>query len=142
MATSQQIPVRNMATDSHYFFVFQQQATFTTSSNQTEIYSSSLGCQEIGNYSTTGAQITFDLDAQVYAGAISTMAPLPPSSLIALMTTSPLAMETSSSASQPVNLSGTQPMNFTEMSIHPLGLSAPTTNTSLNAATFGIQVPP
>lgn len=142
MATSQQILVRNMAANPAYFFVFQQQATFTMSSSQAKICSSSLGCQEVGNYNTTGAQITFGLDAQVYAGALSTMAPLPPSSLNALITISACDMETSSSASQPVNLSAAQPMNFTEMSINPLGLSTPTTNTNLQAATFGIAVPP
>lgn len=141
MATSLQILVRNMSANPQYFYLFQQQAGFSSMS-PAMISSSSLGCQEIGNYNATGAQICFRLDSQVYAGAISTMEPVPPTDMIAMISLSPsLVMETSSSSSQPVTLTGTQPMNFTTMSINPLGLSQATNNSSVQSGSFAVDVP-
>lgn len=141
MGSSQQILVRNMSANAQYFFVFQKQAAFATAPTSA-IGSSSLGCQQVGNYSATGAQISFRLDAQIYAGAISTMAPLPPSQFIALIAVTPSrAAVSSSSASQPVTIAGSQPMNFTTMSINPLGLSAASANTNVKEGTFGVAVP-
>lgn len=106
------------------------------------ILSSCLGCGQVGNYDSTKAEITFGLDAQVYAGAISTMAPQPPSQFIAMIATSTSrAMVTSTSAAQPVSLSGTQPMNATKMTINPLGLTTPTTMDTLPQGAFAVAVP-
>ena len=132
------ILVRNTSNTTQYFYLLQQQAVITPASS---ILSSCLGCGQVGNYDSTGAQITFSFDAQVYAGAISTMALQPPSQFIAMIATSTSgANVTSTSAIMPVSLSGSQPMNSTTMTINPLGLSTPT-NSDLAPGTFGVAVP-
>jgi hypothetical protein len=132
------ILVRNTSNTTQYFNQLHQQAVITPPSS---ILSSCLGCGQVGNYDSTGAQITFSFDAQVYAGAISTMALQPPSQFIAMIATSTSgANVTSTSAIMPVSLSGPQPLNSTNMTINPLGLSTPT-NSDLASGTFGVAVP-
>ncbi|MFZ9789362.1 MAG: hypothetical protein ACO3C3_13535, partial [Burkholderiaceae bacterium] len=139
------ILVQNRSNTPQYFYVVQQQADFSIqgASIGSSKLSSCLGCGQVGNYDSTKAEITFGLDAQVYAGAISTMAPQPPSQFIAMIATSASgAMVTSTSAAQPVSLSGTQPMHATKMTINPLGLSTPTTMDTLAQGAFAVAVPP
>ena len=132
------ILVRNTSNTTQYFYLFQQQAVITPASS---ILSSCLGCGQVGNYDSTGAQITFSFEAQVYAGAISTMALQPPSQFIAMFATSTSGANlTSTSAIMPVSLSGSPPWNSTKMTINPLGLSTPT-NSDLAPGTFGVAVP-
>lgn len=141
MAASLQILVRNSSANPQYFYLFQQQAGFAFMPSSS-VGSSSLGCQQIGNYSATGAQICFRFETQIYAGAISTMDPVPPTALVLLITVSPtFAMDTSSTTSQPVTLTGAQPMNFTTMSINPLGLSKATNDAAQQSGTFAVAVP-
>jgi hypothetical protein len=138
------ILVQNRSNSPQYFYVVQKQADFSIqgASIGSSMLSSCLGCGQVGNYDSTKAEITFGLDAQVYAGAISTMAPQPPSQFIAMIATSASgAMATSTSAAQPVSLSGTQPMNATRMTINPLGLSTPTTMDTLPQGAFAVAVP-
>jgi len=133
------ILVRNTSNKTQYFYLLQQQAVIKPPSS---ILSSCLGCGQVGNYDSTGAQVTFNFDAQVYAGAISTMALQPPSQFIAMIATSTSgANVTSTSAIMPVSLSGPQPLNSTNMTINPLGLSKPTHSGDLASGTFGVAVP-
>jgi|694.fasta_scaffold15146_5 hypothetical protein len=132
------ILVRNASNTTQYFYLLQQQAVIKPSSS---ILSSCLGCELVGNYDSTGAQIAFSLDAQVYAGAKSTMELQPQSKFNAFLATSTSrANVTSTSAIMPVSLSGPQPLNSTNMTINPLGLSTPT-NSDLASGTFGVAVP-
>lgn len=132
------ILVRNASNTTQYFYLLQQQAVIKPSSS---ILSSCLGCELVGNYDSTGAQIAFSLDAQVYAGAKSTMELQPQSKFNAFLATSTSrANVTSTSAIMPVSLSGPQPLNSTNMTINPLGLSKPT-NSDLASGTFGVAVP-
>lgn len=133
------ILVRNTSNTTQYFYLLQQQAVIKPPSS---ILSSCLGCGLVGNYDSTGAQITFSLDAQVYAGAKSTMELQPQSKFNAFLATSTSrANETSTSAIMPVSLSGKQPLNSTTMTIYPLGLSKPTHSGDLASGTFGVAVP-
>ena len=127
------ILVRNNSSKTQYFYVFQKQASFSNSTDS--ILSNSLGCQQVGIYSATGSKGQFDLDAQVYAGGISTMAPSPPMASLRANVTS------SVSANQLVSLSGTQPKNYTCISFNPFALSTPTYDASLQKDTFAILVP-
>ena len=127
------ILVRNNSYTTKYFYVFQKQASFLNWTGK--VLSNSLGCQQVGTYSATGSNGQFDLDAQVYAGGISTMAPSPP------MAPSFANVTSSVSANQLVSLSGTQPKNYTVMSFNPFTLSTPTYHAVLGTGTFAIQVP-
>lgn len=127
------ILVRNNSDKLQYFYVFQKQASFLNWTDK--VLSNSLGCQQVGTYSATGSNGQFDLDAQVYAGGISTMAPSPP------MAPSFANVSSSVSANQLVILSGTQPKNHTCMSFNPFALSTPTYYDSLQKGTFAILVP-
>ncbi|UJW76525.1 hypothetical protein [Rhizobium sp. SL42] len=147
MASSYQIIVRNLSQNTQYFFVFQKQARFQPAAAASQILASSLGCQSLGNYGMSGAQISFSFDTQVYAGAVSTMAPLPPPQFNALI--QPAATQylvTSTAAAQPIALStgvqGASPANCTMLALSPLGLSAPAYQAGLAAGSFGIAVPP
>ena len=131
------ILVRNTSNTTQYFYLLQQQAVITPASS---ILSSCLGCGQVGNYDSTGAQITFSFDAQVYAGAISTMALQPPSQFIAMIATSTSGANVTSTSAITAVLSGSPPLNSTTMTINPLGLSKPT-NSDLAPGTFGVAVP-
>ena len=131
------ILVRNTSNTTQYFYLLQQQAVITPASS---ILSSCLGCGQVGNYDSTGAQITFSFDAQVYAGAISTMALQPPSQFSAMIATSTSGANVTSTSAITAVLSGSPPLNSTTMTINPLGLSKPT-NSDLAPGTFGVAVP-
>lgn len=131
------ILVRNTSNTTQYFYLLQQQAVITPASS---ILSSCLGCGQVGNYDSTGAQITFSFDAQVYAGAISTMALQPPTQFIAMIATSTSGANVTSTSAITAVLSGSPPLNSTTMTINPLGLSKPT-NSDLAPGKFGVAVP-
>ncbi|WP_259665401.1 MULTISPECIES: hypothetical protein [Rhizobium] len=144
-SSSYQIIVRNFSQTTQYFYVFQKQAAFPLLPSHGPILSGSLGCQSIGNYASSGAQINFGLDSQVYAGALSTKQAASPSQLIALLSlnAATLSVVGSSSAFRPVTLTTVDgsPDNCTTLTLDPLGLSAPANQAGVAIGGFGINVP-
>lgn len=146
-SSSYQIIIRNLLQDTQYFYVFQKQAAFEPPASAGSNFSSSLGCQTVGNYGSSGAQIIFGLDKQIYVGAISTAAPTPPSQFKAAIspTVSQFAVSTTSTA-RPITLttgsSGGSSSNFTELTVNPLALSMPTYQSGIPVGAFAINVPP
>ncbi|MFK0165195.1 hypothetical protein [Rhizobium sp. NPDC090279] len=145
-SSSYKIIVRNLSQNALYFYVFQKRATFQPPVSAGSIFSSSLGCQSVGNYQGSGAQIVFGLDKQIYAGAISTAAPIPPTQFKASISpgVSRFAVSTTSTA-RPIALSdgsgGGSPANFTELTADPLALSTPLYQAGIPAGAFAIKVP-
>ncbi len=142
---SYQIIVQNLSQTAQYFYVFQKQATFEPSAGT--IYCCSLGCQNVGNYGNSGAQIVFGLDKQIYAGAISTAAPPPPSLATASASSGTSRLLVSNATTkQAISLTtgagSNPPTNFTELTLSPLGLSAPTYQSGISVGAFAINVPP
>ncbi|WP_245277988.1 hypothetical protein [Rhizobium leguminosarum] len=127
-----------------YFYVFQKQAAFPSLPSPVPILSGSLGCQSVGNYATTGAQINFGLDGQVYAGALSTK-PVSAWQLIALLAlnAATLSVVGSTSAFRPVMLTTADgsPDNCTTLTLDPIGLSAPAYQSGIAIGGFGVNVP-
>lgn len=145
-SSSYKIIVRNLSQTTQYFYVFQKQATFDPPTGITCIYCSSLGCQNVGNYGSSGAQIVFGLDRQVYAGAVSTAPPVPPSQSAAANTlrTSRLLVSTTTTARSIALTTGTggdTPANFTDLTLNPLGLSVPTYQSGIMVGAFAVRVP-
>ncbi|WP_254701535.1 hypothetical protein [Neorhizobium galegae] len=144
-SSSYQIIVRNLLQTTQYFYVFQKQAAFPMLPSLYPILSGSLGCQSVGNYASTGAQINFGLDSQVYAGALSTRAAVSPSRLIALLSqnAATLSVVGSTSAFRPITLTTVEgsPDNCTTLTLDPLGLSAPANQAGIAIGGFGINVP-
>ncbi len=131
------ITVQNLSATTQYFYVFQQQATFTPTVAASSIYSSSLGCQMIGNYAETGASINFEMGAQIYAGAISTapaVSPLEASAMVQTASTNVVRAIELASAS-------TTALDCTTLSISPLGMSSPVNQTGITTGAFGVNVP-
>jgi hypothetical protein len=142
---SYQIIVRNLSQAAQYFHVFQKQATFQPPVATGSISSCSLGCQNVGNYNSSGAQIVFSLDKQIYAGAISTAAPPPPLQANASSGTSLLLVSTTvtkQKISITTNTGSNPPANFTELTLNPLGLSVPAYQAGISVGAFAINVPP
>lgn len=144
-SSSYQIIVRNLSQTAQYFYVFQKQAGFSPSPSPSSILSGSLGCQSVGNYASSGAQINFGLDSQVYAGAVSTMQSAPSSQYIALISlnAATLSVVTSTAAARPVALTTASgsPENSTTLTLDPLGLSVPANQTGIPIGGFGMNVP-
>lgn len=139
-----QIIVRNMSAGTQYFYVFQKQAQFQPTVASTDILSSSLGCQSVANYENSGAQIIFGLGAQIYAGAVSTMAPLPPSLEVASFSlTNSLMLVSETMAAQPIALTTANgsPSNTTNLTINPLALSKPNYQDATPIGNFTIKIP-
>ncbi|KPH06539.1 hypothetical protein CO657_27820 (plasmid) [Rhizobium acidisoli] len=145
-SSSYQIIVRNLSQTTQYFYVFQKQAAFPSSlPSPASILSGSLGCQSVGNYASSGAQINFGLDSQVYAGALSTKQSASSSQLIALISLNAAtrSIVTSTTAARPVALTTADgsPDNSTTLTLDPLGLSAPANQTGIAIGGFGMNVP-
>ncbi|TBC88644.1 hypothetical protein [Rhizobium ruizarguesonis] len=143
-SSSYQIIVRNLSQTTQYFYVFQKQAAFPLRPSPDPILSGSLGCQSVGNYPTTGAQINFGLDSQVYAGALSTKQ-VSASQVIALLSlnAATLSVVGSTSAFRAVTLTTADGSsdNCTTLTLYPLGLSAPANQAGIAIGGFGINVP-
>ncbi|MGE7418243.1 hypothetical protein [Methylobacterium tarhaniae] len=145
MPASFTVLVRNASQTKNYFYIFQKISSFSTGS-PADVTCSCLGCAQIGNYTDSGSQIEFRLDAQIYAGAISTAQTTWKSPVRTLRRSATLNISTTSSAVQPIALT-TQPndsisLNYTVMSLNPLGLSRPQNAPEVSTGSFGIQVPP
>lgn len=142
-SSSYQIIVRNQSQTTQYFYVFQKQAAFPSLTSPS-ILSSSLGCQSVGNYASSGAQINFGLDMQVYAGALSTGPAVPPSQFIALISLDATrSIVSTTTAARPITLttSSGSPDNSTNLSLNPLGLSAPIHQSEVPVGGFAMNVP-
>ncbi|WP_164740460.1 hypothetical protein [Rhizobium chutanense] len=141
-SSSYQIIVRNLSQTTQYFYLFQKQAAFPSLVSPS-VRNSSLGCQSVGNYGNSGAQINFGLDRQIYAGVICTMEAVSPSQLIALIsldaTQSIIAGTTAKRAITPTTTTG-EPDNSTSLTLNPLGLSAPAYQSGVPVGAFAINV--
>ena len=143
---SYQIIVRNSSQTAQYFYVFQKRATFQPPTTPGAISSCSLGCQNVGNYGSSGAQIVFGLDRQIYAGAISTALPPPPQSTASNSMSTSRFLVNISTAKQAISLTtdagSNPPTNFTELALNPLGLSEPVYQSGILVGAFAVKVPP
>ncbi|MFS2177187.1 hypothetical protein ACVITL_006529 [Rhizobium pisi] len=142
-SSSYQIIVRNLSQTTQYFYVFQKQAAFPSLTNPS-ILSSSLGCQSVGNYTSSGAQINFGLDSQIYAGALSTGQAVTPSEFIALITldaTRSIVSTTTAARAITLTTPSGSPDNCTTLSLDPLGLSVPAYQSKVPVGAFGMIVP-
>ncbi len=103
MIASYTVIVRNFSQNANYFYVFQKVSSFNAAQG-IQIISSSLGCGSVGNYNETGSQIEFSLDAQVYAGAVSTAQTGSGMRARTVLRSPVLSMSTTSAAIQPIAL--------------------------------------
>ncbi|KMO10678.1 hypothetical protein [Methylobacterium platani] len=145
MTASYTVIVRNASQFPSYFYIFQKIATFSPVSAD-GVVCCSLGCAQIGNYDAGGSQITFTLDAQVYAGAVDTGQTAASTGAWALLRSPMLNMSTTSSSVQRITPTAqpndTTSPNRTTMSLGPLSLSKAVNASGMSVGAFGIQVPP
>lgn len=142
--SSYQITVRNLSQATQYFYIFQAKAAFP-SLTSASVLSSSLGCQSVGNYTSSGAQIDFGLDSQIYAGALSTGEAVQPSqfiALIALDATQSIVSNTTAARAITLTTSDGSPENCTSLSLDPLGLSMAAYQSGVPVGAFAMNVPP
>lgn len=143
-SSSYQIIVRNLSQTTQYFYVFQKQASFPSVTSPS-VLTSSLGCQSVGNYASSGAQINFGLDSQIYAGALSSMQSAPSSQLIALIaldaTTRSIVTRTTAARAITLTTASGEPTNCTTLTLDPLGLSAPAYQSGVPVGAFAMNVP-
>ena len=144
-SSSYQIIVRSLAQATQYFYIFQKQAAFQPPVEATNILCSSLGCQNVANYENSGAQINFSLDKQIYAGAISTVEPVPPAQLHTGMSVKLSdAMASSTTAMRAIALTTETPgsaANHTVLTLNPLALSVPVNQSGIPVGAFAMNVP-
>lgn len=145
MAAQYKIIVKNMASNNASFYAFQRQAGFTGSGSGATVCSSSLATGQLAPNANSGAQLEFGFDTQVYAGAVCRN---PTTSFIVLSANAfaSTAFNTASlsAAAQPISLTaaGTNTSaNYTNLSLAPLGLSAPYNQSGLSVGCFGFKVP-
>lgn len=122
------INVTNNMPSTQSFFFFQQQSVFV---GGPQAYSNSLYSQPLGSYEQTGAVLTFQVSAQVFA-------------CIQQAHTMPTVGESSgySTATRPIELSGVSGANdATTAQVNPLGLSQPTANPGVTPGAFRITTP-
>jgi hypothetical protein len=129
MSTLLTINVKNLESATQNFYFFQQPAIYTGGA---QVYSNSLFSQSLGNYGDTGSILTFQVNLQFYAG-------------IQQAHSTPQVGQSSgySSASRAIDLapaSGTA-NDWTTASVSPLGLTAPTVGTGVQAGAFRITTP-
>lgn len=141
--SSYQIIVRNLSQTTQYFYLFQKQAAFPSQANSS-VLSSSLGCQSVGNYENSGAQINFSLDREVYVGVISTMKAVPSSKLVALISldaTRSIVAGTTAHREMTLTTTMGEPNNSTSLTLNPLGLSQPAYQAGVPVGAFAVNVP-
>ena len=129
MSTLLTINVRNTGASAQEFFFFQQPASY---SGGATVYSNSLYSQNLGNYDDTGAELTFQVNMQYFAG-------------IQQAHTKPTIGQSSgyASASRPIDLTAStgNTNNWTNASIDPLGLSIPSSSADVQPGAFRITTP-
>lgn len=124
------INVTNNSGSDQNFFIFQAPAVYYGGA---EVYTNSLFQEEVAPYSAGGGVMQFQTNLQFYAGA-QTQFSTPSIGNVSGGTTT----------SQPMNLtpaSGTPTNNMTSLSIDPLALSAPTSETGVQPGAFRIVAP-
>lgn len=124
------INVTNNSNSTQGFFFFQVPAVYTGGPT---VYSNSLFHSMLQPAASSGSVLTFQMNQQYFAGAQTQMAP-PTTGHVSGGTT----------ASQPVNLtpaSGTGTGNATNMSVDPLGLSLPYSQSGVQPGAFRIVAP-
>ena len=131
MSTLLTINVKNLEPQTQGFFFFQQPAIYAGGPT---VYSNSLYEQSLGNYSSTGSILTFQVNMQYYAG-------------IQEAHSTPAVGQSSgySSASRAIDLApadGSPANDFTQATVSPaLGLSTPTHADGVQAGAFRIATP-
>lgn len=132
MSTLLTINVKNYEPQAQSFYFFQQPAIYTGGG---QVYSNSLYSQTLGNYDTTGAVLTFQVNLQYYAG-------------IQQANASPQIGSASgyASASRAIDLAPSSggsgsPNDWTTATISPLGLSTPVYGEGVQSGAFRISTP-
>lgn len=141
---SYQILVYNLAQSAKYFYLFQKRAAFQPPLSDSDILSNSLGCQQVANFDTSGAWIRFGLETQVYAGAVSTMAPVPPAqteSSFSLKANVALVSSTMAAREIALTTATGGESNSTILTLNPLGLSVPASQSGIPTGAFAMNVP-
>ncbi|GAB2186111.1 hypothetical protein [Roseibium sp. LAB1] len=144
MASQYQIIIQNLSNTTVSFYAFQQQAGFTNSGANLTVQSSSLATGALAPHATSGSQLTFGFDTQVYAGAVSTNTQSGMANFNVLISFSNVQNVVSqTSAVQPIDLTPAtgQSNNHTNLSLNPLGLSSAAYQSGPLPGNFGIQVP-
>ncbi|WP_371348158.1 hypothetical protein [Ancylobacter sp. IITR112] len=145
MGAQYKIIVKNMTSNNASFYVFQRQASFTGSGSGATVYSSSLATGQLAPSASSGAQLEFGFDIQVYAGAVCRN----PTTSLAVKSANTLTSTAFNTASlsaavQPISLTTVgvnTSANYTNLLLNPLGLSAPYNQAGLSVGCFGFQVP-
>ncbi len=131
MSTLLTINVKNFESQTQNFYFFQQPAIY---SGGATVYSNSIFSQSLGNFDATGAELTFQVNLQYYAGI--QQANTPPQ----IGASSGFA-----SASRPIDLTpasdATSVNNLTTATVSPLGLSVPGNDPTVQAGSFRIATP-
>jgi hypothetical protein len=138
------ILIRNMSTKTMSFYAFQRQAALTVAGAALSTFSSSLASGPLATHASSGAQLEFSFDAQIYVGARATVMPIPGLIMVATLSLNSLQAATSeASAVQPITLAGPGQTsgNSSALTIAPLGLAAPAFDSTLPAGNFAVQVP-
>lgn len=146
MTAQYQIIVQNLSSQPADFYAFQDQATFQNAGSPASIKSSCLAGSSLAPHATSGSQLKFSFDKQVYAGAIgigANEAVTRFNARISLDTTESVGIQTS--AAQPISLTpleaGQKADNYSTMSLNPLGLSTPIEKQGLPDGYFGVEIP-
>lgn len=139
------IIVRNFSSTTQHFHLFQKAASFHSSLTINPVLSSSLGCQAVGNHESTGAEISFELSRQIYAGAISVAPAVPLSQSMKLSTDRmPRLPVNSTRAVRQIELTSVKSdnaLNCTTLTLDPLGMSQPVNHAGIPVGGFGATVP-
>jgi hypothetical protein len=146
MTSQYQIIVKNMSAKNMTFYAFQKQASFTNSGATLSILSSSLASGLLAPNSSSGAQLGFGFDTQIFVGAKSNISSSAAAVFNAsISSVSAKNVSSEASATQPIDLTtstpGETPNNFSVLTLNPLGLSSAHYQSGLDAGYFGIQVP-
>lgn len=146
MASQYSIIIKNMSGQTMSFYAFQKQTSFANSGTTPNILSSSLACGTLAPNASSGAQLDFGFDIQTYVGAKSTLTSTSQVKFNASISMVGAKNASSSAAAvQPIDLTTATPGqtvdNSSVLTVSPLGLSAATYQSGLNAGSFGIQIP-
>ncbi|MBU4433768.1 MAG: hypothetical protein KKC14_05045 [Alphaproteobacteria bacterium] len=145
MTSKYKIIIKNLSSTTGNFYAFQAQASFAGIT--TDIMSSSLAYGPLAPNASSGAQLNFSFDTQNYVGTTSNISPSNMEDFNARISLVNVSAATSqASAIQPIDLTTSTPSqvveNFSALTVSPLGLSAPTYQSGLQAGCFGVQIPP
>lgn len=132
MSTLLTINVKNLQSQTQNFYFFQQPAVY---SGGGKVYSNALYSQTLGNYDDTGAELTFQVNLQYYAG-IQEANSVPVEGHSSGFASASRAIELAPAAGE-----SSTPNDSTVATISPLGLSMPTYSADVEAGAFRITTP-